>query len=156
MNDAPPVLPPGDSGTETDTPALMVLGIVGIGTDKDDAIGFVKLVAQGGAPCAVAFDVDMAEHLATAFMHAAAHLRQKQAMRLPADSTLIPGQPVVITSGKAEPVTVGPDRQTLLTLTTEQHLDLRFVMKPRVAEAIAKRLTKKGTAGSPPPKSAMN
>ena len=120
-----------------------VLGILGFGTDAGEQNGYVEIVAQDRSTAVIAFDIDMADHLAVAFLQAAAHLRYKQQLRLTPGDTLVPGQPVPIISGHAMPVTAGPETMILLTLTTAQRLELRFAMAPRAAAVFAKRLSKK-------------
>lgn len=127
--------------------ATKVMSILGLGTDAEDETGFVEIVTQDGSQVAIAFDIDMADYLSIAFLQAAAHLRYKWQLRLAHGETLIPGQPVTISAGNAEPVIAGGEAMILLTLMTPQNLELRFVMTPRAAAVLAKRLTKKMVSG---------
>lgn len=101
---------------------------------------------QDGKSYAIAFDEHIANEFAFAVLAAGNHLLSKIAARQSSESTLIPGQPVPLSSGAASVAQYGPDKVVLLDLKTEKGFSILFSMSPRSAEVFAKRLMNKKMA----------
>jgi len=123
-----------------------VTEIRGIGTSTNDEDAYVEVILQDGKTYAIAFDEHIANQFAMAVLAASNHLLSKIAARQAPEDTLIPGQPIPLSSGSATVAQFGPDKVVLLDMKTEQGLSLMFSMSPRTADIFAKRLTNRRMA----------
>ncbi len=123
-----------------------VIAIQGIGTSTNDEEAYVEVVLQDGSNYAIAFDEHIANQFGLAVLASANHLLSKIEARQAPGDTLIPGQPIHLSSGSATIARSGLDKLVVLELKTEQGLTLLFSMSPRSADIFAKRLTNRRMA----------
>jgi len=123
-----------------------VVEVRSFGTSMGDEDAYVEVVLQDGNTYAIAFDEHIANQFAMAVLAASNHLLSKIAARRPPGSTIIPGQPIPLSSGSATVAQYGPDKVVVLDMKTDQGLSLMFSMSPRSADLFAKRLTNRRMA----------